>query len=163
MSLDFKVKKEAITRQLSMEPAEYIDKSPKGSIDEPIRSLVAEINDIESLVTTSSCAGRISVFLEGQKELGASSNDRGRIEISRTSDGGKGGGQWLYVTHEKLETLEDPSGESLSSKLGLAESSEELRSMVNYKQRLIHFKFEAMVRVLPHARNMINLDRFFTF
>ena len=44
---------------------DYADKSPKGSVDTQISSLIDEINAYPGLVTTSSCAGRVSVFLEG--------------------------------------------------------------------------------------------------
>lgn len=60
-----------------------IDSSPKGSIDVPIRDLVAILNDIEGLVTTSSCSGRISIFR----------ND--------TSPGAKGI-NWLLVKHSVI-------------------------------------------------------------
>ena len=41
-----------------------IDRSPKGSVDEPILSLIEEINKLPNFVTTSSCSGRVSVFFE---------------------------------------------------------------------------------------------------
>lgn len=47
------------------------DKSRKGGLDEPIIPLVTKINESHDFVTTSSCSGRISVFLEptkGQRE-----------------------------------------------------------------------------------------------
>ena len=47
----------------------YRDKSPKGSVDEGIRELINEINSYEGLVTTSSCAGRVSIFVDGGAEM----------------------------------------------------------------------------------------------
>lgn len=46
---------------------DYTDKSPKGTIDAEIIDLIDEINAFEGYVTTSSCAGRVAVFVEGRK------------------------------------------------------------------------------------------------
>lgn len=43
------------------------DKSPKGSLDEPIIELVHLINDENNFVTTSSCSGRIALFVSESK------------------------------------------------------------------------------------------------
>lgn len=43
------------------------DKSPKGSLDIPIADLVNFINNQNDYVTTSSCSGRISIFVSEQK------------------------------------------------------------------------------------------------
>src|SRR5437763_4376424 len=63
----FARKKAAILAALSLPTDEYQDRSPKGSVDDEIRDLIDEINAYDGLVTTSSCAGRIAVFLEGDK------------------------------------------------------------------------------------------------
>lgn len=64
-----------------------VDYSPKGSIDSSILPVIALVNAQPDLVTTSSCAGRVSVFVEGDKS--------GKHKI-----GGKGeGGHWLFTTH----------------------------------------------------------------
>ena len=106
---------------------DYTDKSPKGSVDTQIASLIDEINAYPGLVTTSSCAGRVSVFLEGVKtstttsgtnersgDWGGDGDDDAEQQQDRTSDtraksnpvpvpGGKGlGGRWLFVSHEPL-------------------------------------------------------------
>ena len=65
MSDAFARKKSSILSQLAVSEDEYTDRSVKGSIDEPISDLINEINACDGLVTTSSCSGRISVFLEG--------------------------------------------------------------------------------------------------
>ncbi|KAL3426529.1 tRNA wybutosine-synthesizing protein [Phlyctema vagabunda] len=67
LPVSFVSKKAKILASLSVPTTEYDDLSPKGSIDVGIRSLIDEINGVEGWVTTSSCAGRISVFLEGKK------------------------------------------------------------------------------------------------
>ena len=60
-------KKTTILSALSAPSESYIDLSPKGSVDAGIRDLIDRINNIEGVITTSSCAGRISCFLEGAK------------------------------------------------------------------------------------------------
>ena len=57
-----------------------LDKSTKGSIDEPILPVLDLINDMEDYYTTSSCSGRIMIFEpSGQRHV-----------------------DWLHVTHEKI-------------------------------------------------------------
>lgn len=60
-------RKETILAQLALPDDEYTDLSPKGTVDAGIRDLIDEINALDGLVTTSSCAGRVSVFLEGRR------------------------------------------------------------------------------------------------
>jgi tRNA wybutosine-synthesizing protein 3 len=64
----FITKKVRILEALSVPDTEYGDLSPKGSIDKAIRGLIDDINELDGYVTTSSCAGRIAVFLEGKKK-----------------------------------------------------------------------------------------------
>ena len=68
----FAAKKAKILSQLSVPDAEYSDASPKGSVDDGIRDLIDEINALDGLVTTSSCAGRVSVFVKALEERGSS-------------------------------------------------------------------------------------------
>lgn len=83
----FNQKKAHILRQIESTPEEYSDRSPKGSIDVPLIPLIKLINDQADLVTTSSCSGRVSVYLEGQKD--------------HSRPGSKGlGGKWLFITHD---------------------------------------------------------------
>ena len=63
----FTAKKNDILASLATPDVDYTDASPKGSIDVPIKGLIDRINGLEGVVTTSSCSGRISVFLEGTK------------------------------------------------------------------------------------------------
>ena len=62
-----------------------LDKSPKGSLDQPIAALVFSLNRHADFVTTSSCSGRIVLF-----------------EGARAGRGGK----WLLVSHATV-TVED--------------------------------------------------------
>lgn len=116
-----------------MPDSDYTDLSPKGSVDEGIRNLIDEINVIDGLVTTSSCAGRVSVFLEGRKSLEAG-QEVGQI----ATPGGKGGGgAWLLVSHDPIK------GKGWVDELGLSDENEQ--SKTSASRRLIHFKFEPMV------------------
>lgn len=76
--------------QLSLPDEEYEDLSPKGTVDAGIRDLIGEINAREGLVTTSSCAGRVSVFLEGRRK--ASGAGAGRGGAAGSGDGGAADG-----------------------------------------------------------------------
>lgn len=129
----FLSKKAKILEQLAVPDATYTDLSPKGSVDLGIRDLIDEVNAIDGLVTTSSCAGRISVFLEGVKR-----EDGGRDGQVATPGGKGAGGQWLFVSHDPLsegkEAREDWSQMFELNKQGEGEG-----------RRLIHFKFEPMV------------------
>ncbi|KAL5328650.1 hypothetical protein ACEPPN_002152 [Leptodophora sp. 'Broadleaf-Isolate-01'] len=138
--LSFQHKKSLILAKLSVPISEYDDLSPKGSIDIGIRELIDEINATEGCVTTSSCAGRVSVFLEGRRkvealeglgvggeggnegegngnvgERGDGKEDEGGLEGERTNAGvgGKGGGgRWLFVSHDPVPTVLESQGQS---------------------------------------------------
>ncbi|KAI9044919.1 tRNA wybutosine-synthesizing 3 family protein [Aspergillus affinis] len=116
----FVSRKSKILAELSIPDAEYTDLSPKGSVDEGIRDLIRDVNALPGLVTTSSCAGRISVFLEGRKskpppqqqalpEQDESSNEPQRLFVP---SGGKGAGRWLFVSHESLKEYGVPGSGS---------------------------------------------------
>ncbi|EAL85804.1 DUF207 domain protein [Aspergillus fumigatus A1163] len=94
----FESRKRKILADLSVPDTEYTDLSPKGSVDEGIRDLIRDINALPGLVTTSSCSGRISVFLEGRKKQ----NDHQQDQRQFAPSGGKGAGKWLYVSHDPL-------------------------------------------------------------
>lgn len=207
----FARRKEAILAQLAVPDDEYTDLSPKGTVDAGIRDLIDEINGLDGLVTTSSCAGRVSVFLEGRRagRGGPAAADEGsllllpghhlaveegagedgdvgqeRMDV-RTEAGGAaasggiggngrdespavtpasastetvagvggkgGGGRWLFVSHEPVESRGklDSEPNIVAALLGMEEpifdgregsSAEEMG-----ESRLIHFKFEPMV------------------
>jgi tRNA wybutosine-synthesizing protein 3 len=164
----FTRKKQKIRAQLAVPVPEYDDLSPKGSIDEGIRDLIEEINACEGFVTTSSCAGRISVFAEGVKksrnggeaETEDLNGNNGHVTVlpedegdplgttKRAGVGGKGGGgKWLYVSHDPVVVGE--IGENVSTFLGMRRSEPDtmLRELPIAQKRLIHYKFEPMVSV----------------
>ena len=155
----FTAKKDTILASLSTPESDYTDLSPKGSVDAAIKPLIDRINALDGVVTTSSCAGRVSVFLEGRK-LGKGLGERGDAKENEGLEkesaqaavpGGKGlGGRWLFVSHEPVE-LPKKAGEKhpLSRLLGLGSRRAQsgalpLSGDVN-EMRLVRFQFEPMV------------------
>ncbi|KAF4994341.1 hypothetical protein FGRMN_5849 [Fusarium graminum] len=134
-------RKEKILEQLAIPDTEYTDASPKGSVDEGIRDLIDEINQQSGFVTTSSCAGRVSVFLEGRRVVEAEGED-GQI----AGVGGKGaGGAWLFVSHDPVPDADDKNTD-WSSVFGLEDPTLAQETFGAVKERrLVHFKFEAMI------------------
>ncbi|KAI9809099.1 MAG: hypothetical protein M1825_002388 [Sarcosagium campestre] len=104
----FERKKDRIITQLHAPADKYEDLSPKGSVDTAIRPLIDNLNSQPGLVTTSSCAGRVSIYLEGRKTAVQENND-----IVPAGVGGKGGGgRWLFVSHETIELPPTPPASS---------------------------------------------------
>lgn len=136
-SARFLEKKSTIISQLSIPSAEYTDASPKGSVDEGVRELISELNAVHGVVTTSSCAGRVSVFVEGKKAA-TTDDDAGDGQVAGV--GGKGaGGTWLFVSHDPVPAGSEDWIKSL--KLDDTHTSQQCST----EKRLIHFKFEPMV------------------
>ncbi|KAM4065348.1 methyltransferase TYW3 domain-containing protein [Hirsutella rhossiliensis] len=140
-------KKAGILHQLALPDAEYSDASPKGSVDAGIRHLIDEVNCAEGFVTTSSCAGRVSVFLEGRRTKKTTPDDDERQREQRAGVGGKGaGGTWLYVSHEPVPRGGQDGRACWLDVLGFSESAVgQGGSHVGAERRLIHFKFEPMI------------------
>lgn len=145
----FQEKKTKILQQLSVPDDEYLDSSPKGTVDQPIRDLVDEINSVGGLVTTSSCSGRLAVFLEGpSRAVAAASNSSAGgadADSARRSAGGKGGGRWLFTSHEPLDLTSLDIKQSLLKTLGLQEGPMQYPRGED-AARFVHIKFEPMVR-----------------
>ncbi|KAF7587474.1 hypothetical protein BBP40_007195 [Aspergillus hancockii] len=108
----FESRKRKILAELSVPDAEYTDLSPKGSVDEAIRDLISDINALPGLVTTSSCAGRISIFIEGRKKQQPKLQEEQERQF--VASGGKGAGKWLYVSHDPLEGYDTPGGSNIA-------------------------------------------------
>ena len=157
--LSFTAKKNAILASLSTPESAYTDLSPKGSVDAAIKPLIDRINALEGVVTTSSCAGRLSVFLEGRKPCkgrerkgNAKDNEGFGKELEQAAvPGGKGlGGKWLFVSHKPVFPPENGGKkEKLSQLLGLGSSGAQNEALalsgdVN-EMRLVRFQFEPMV------------------
>lgn len=142
----FEVRKNKILEQLDAPAGEYHDLSPKGSIDEPIRELISEINNLEGLVTTSSCSGRISVFLEGRKGQIEDAASATEGEESRAGPGGKGGGgAWLFISHTAVEASDSTTRPKYMSMFHLEQVTAEEERIPSVSCRYIHLKFEPMV------------------
>lgn len=155
----FTAKKNAILASLSIPEPTYTDLSPKGSVDAAIKPLIDRINALDGVVTTSSCAGRASVFLEGRKqgkrheERGDTQNNEGLGKESEQAavPGGKGmGGKWLFVSHEPVDLSKKGKGrEIMTELLGLGSLEAQNEAMALSEEvdeaRLVRFQFEPMV------------------
>lgn len=168
VSPSFEVKKQKILDELAVPDEEYTDLSPKGSVDVNIIPLIRDINELPGLVTTSSCAGRISVFVEGTQSVsgdvstGESSPGTG-LDDTHPEDGegaqaerqgqfvptgGKGSGKWLFVSHDPVPIANGGgSGSTAMHKLfGLTPGNGKLDADSTGQLRLVRFHFEPMVR-----------------
>jgi tRNA wybutosine-synthesizing protein 3 len=148
MTNRFDARKQNTLAQLETPDSEYHDLSPKGSVDEPIRELIDEINTLEGLVTTSSCSGRISVFLEGRKAGSDDELGEGSAQ-SRAGPGGKGGGgAWLFISHTRIEASDADTLESFSARFGLENAEAHDGDVPGVNSRFVHLKFEPMVSLI---------------
>ena len=157
--LSFAVKKNAILASLSIPESTYTDLSPKGSVDEAIKPLLDRINALEGVVTTSSCAGRVSIFLEGKKRgkgpegIGHDTYNEGfgKGSTQTVVPGGKGmGGRWLFVSHEPVDlSKRGEKKEAITELLGLGSSGAQNEALAVTgeleEMRLVRFQFEPMV------------------
>ncbi|KAI9370653.1 methyltransferase TYW3-domain-containing protein [Aspergillus egyptiacus] len=170
----FVSRKSKILADLSAPDDEYTDLSPKGSVDEGIRDLIEEINALPGLVTTSSCAGRISVFLEGRRSH-TQQETRSSDPRKFAASGGKGAGKWLYVSHEPLimescgaelkgndQHKEDQPG-PLQRAFGMIPGDGKPPAVDKESQapRLVRFHFEPMIlhimaATLQHAQPVLS-------
>jgi tRNA wybutosine-synthesizing protein 3 len=181
ISSTFAEKKRKILSQLSTPEEEYSDLSPKGSVDAGIRSFVDEINALEGFVTTSSCAGRVSVFLDGSGKKVTGSTDATRsenleagveddnangdrkeddaerdgenmpanLESASTSGGGKGGGSWLFVSHDPVDMTLLKSDDDVLALCGFGKDQQiSFPPPDDPRPRFVHFRFEPMVSLL---------------
>lgn len=103
---EFELRKEVVLKALKSEEK---DKSRKGGVDAPIADLIGCINSHPSFFTTSSCSGRVSIFLERPAALLNSDPYHAAAEGAQNDSGSAGGaaktkakqgGRWMYVTHE---------------------------------------------------------------
>jgi tRNA wybutosine-synthesizing protein 3 len=145
MQSRFDAKKQQVLRGLNVPENEYQDLSPKGSVDEPIRSLINEMNQSPGMVTTSSCSGRISVFLEGRKRDAQYTAIENNNRASPSGPGGKGGGSWLYISHYPVELVSSSPNSDFMTMFALQRRQDQLEQAPQSDCRYIHFKFEPMV------------------
>ena len=171
----FTHKKHQIISKLRVPPETYTDLSPKGSVDDRIVDLIDRVNKLEGIVTTSSCAGRVSVFLEGAKPNTLKHNDLPACsktgkqtmehgdEVENNSDmkqaavpGGKGkGGRWLFVSHDPVDVpvQQKPDDTSLSTLFGLSQIKDR-QSQPDADSRFVKFQFEPMVSHGPQRSSL---------
>lgn len=152
MLAKFQSKKQAILDALKRPPTDYEDLSPKGNLDDEIRELIGEINNLPAYVTTSSCAGRVAVYLEGEAKSQATSESYGVQDVPVDADssvptfgGGKGGGKWLYISHEPVELEQLSAPGALLSKFGFSKNVEVAFPPASTAVRFVHLKFEPMI------------------
>ncbi|KAK2861273.1 hypothetical protein FQN49_004371 [Arthroderma sp. PD_2] len=168
----FTARKDKILKDLSVPDEDYTDLSPKGSVDIAIIPLIRDINRLPGLVTTSSCAGRISVFLErGKSPKGQADNDT--LEAERASadpgnnlngdgldrgepdelenanrfvpTGGKGSGKWQFVSHSPLTADRKDIETNMHELFGLKPSQGQTGLRSRGELQLVKFKFEPMI------------------
>ncbi|KAK6333585.1 hypothetical protein TWF718_011391 [Orbilia javanica] len=141
------------------------DASPKGSVDKQIIPIMELLNSHPGAVTTSSCSGRVSVFLEGRKQSSTTSVSRQEHETSVAAAGGKGGdGKWLFVTHDHLpdDILQESQDDAtfLNTIFGGIPSEPAITRLLedqSSETRYIHFKFEPMIlHVLTETLEIAN-------
>lgn len=122
------------------------DLSPKGSIDEPLLDLIGLINAHPDMVTTSSCSGRLSVFLEGSKIFSSGNTSISSNNVQQPQKvGGKGlGGKWLYISHEPEEINSTKWWQDVKSYTEEEDNDKEI-SKEDLENRYVLYKFEAMV------------------
>lgn len=146
MSARFSAKKQDILKKLSRPDEDYEDASPKGSVDEAIRDLIDLINDTAGFVTTSSCSGRIAVYLEGPPRTpvdGLNASDSSKAMVARA--GGKGGGRWLFSSHEKLDIDHQQAEGEVFQRLGFQPNMDISYPQTAERCQCVHFKFEPMI------------------
>jgi len=150
MSTNFNSKKSKILEQLAIPDQDYSDLSPKGSVDEPVRELVGEINQLEGFVTTSSCSGRVAVYLEGisKQSRQDDSRDAQATVTNGIASGGKGGGQWLFVSHDPVDLSKHVADGALKTSFGLPNGREVAFPQSSKAIRFVHLKFEPLVSTL---------------
>ena len=102
------------------------DLSPKGSPDEQILDLLELINSHKDYVTTSSCSGRVAVFLDGSE---TNKQDKGR---------------WLMNSHSPIDIDGLRSSSGLLQKTLFGDHAIEFGVSVE-SRRLVTLKFEPLV------------------
>ncbi|CUM51591.1 uncharacterized protein AC631_02712 [Debaryomyces fabryi] len=127
----FDQKKKSILAEIGTTDETTPDASPKGTIDEFCIPIINLINSNKDMVTTSSCSGRVSVFLEGVKDI-----NQDDVKI-----GAKGNnGRWIFVTHDPKDLPDWFS--SVNFKYITDTSSYESTSVTT---RYILYKFEPLI------------------
>lgn len=127
----FEQKKQHILNGLNLTNEGSPDTSPKGSIDLKCLPIINLINSKKNMVTTSSCSGRVSVYLQGRKLQ----------SLGTFSEGSKGNeGHWLFITHDP----ENVSNWSRNLKF-MQVNQNSIRDVSISDSRHILYKFEPFI------------------
>jgi len=105
------------------------DKSPKGSVDVPIRHLVDLINHHSHFSTLSSCSGRISLF-----------DPSGDSDSKFTESSGKGRGTWRLVSHVPIRI------EQLLEALEITDTTSDPPPSFQFEPMLLHIAAPSVAR-----------------
>ena len=144
MTLGFTAQKTKLLQRLTAPNASNTNHSSKEGVDVGIRSLVDEINKIDTLATTSSCAGRVVVYLEGSGSSSSPSHlddDMGISGLAIATDGDRD--QSLFVSHDPLPL----SGKRpVAPMLGLSDHTNLGVPSTIEGVRWVRCKFEPLVR-----------------
>lgn len=158
----FVAKKARILEQLGQ--SDYTDLSPKGSVDEGVLHLVDLINGCDVYVTTSSCAGRIAVYRDGGLKAADSGDEDASTAgplrdepassagMTYTSDiigssGAKGGGAWLFTSHDPVSLVECVNEGDIYTRLGLDAAEAISAPPSGSASRFVHLKYEPLVSI----------------
>ena len=114
----FDLRKETVIKDFY---ASFNDKSPKGSVDEPILSCINLLNQHSNYYTTSSCSGRVAVFCEASRE---------KLK----------NGFWLFVSHNSAVADGSVTLSGLISDL-----EQKLMTVPDLGNRFVYFKFEPLI------------------
>lgn len=133
----FNRKKEHLLKEIGLNSENNPDASPKGTIDALCLPLIFLINSHKDMITTSSCSGRVSVFVEGSKEVDFEQENGGKVKIGAKGDGGR----WLFVSHEKGDIQEWWTHKDVKLKFKELPKNKEY----NIDTRYVLFKYEPLI------------------
>ncbi|KAG0149826.1 hypothetical protein CROQUDRAFT_653115 [Cronartium quercuum f. sp. fusiforme G11] len=122
---------------IAQELKDLIDRSTKGSIDEPVLPFLRLFNSHPDWITTSTCSGRLVSYLPGS----AISNGIDKpLAVN-----GKGGGDWLFVSHSTLSTsqLANPISTIFGGRS--VNATRFLRSIKPDECRMVHLTYQPPV------------------
>jgi hypothetical protein len=143
MSPAFAAQKTKFLQQLTAPDASGTNRLSESGVDVGIRKLVDEINKIDTLATTGSCAGRVVVYLEGRSSSSPGLNLDDDMGISGLAIAAEGdSSQSLFVSHDPLPL----SGKRpVAPMLGLSDHTNLSVPSSIEGVRWVRCKFESMV------------------
>eukprot|EP01083_Nonionella_stella_P042578 114959_1 len=123
------------------------DKSPKGFIDEPIIPLIACINGTEAFYTTSSCSGRIALFLQRRNIIAQDG------EYHSTS---QKGGEWLLISHEHIKQDQISNAiETYTHQLHQRQNNTQIEMSLKFEPFILHIECADLLS----AKQLLSLSR----